>query len=427
MMKKIILITVSISLFTLANAQDRDYAQKMIDTLCSNYFAGRGYIDYGHKKAANFIADQFKRIGLEEASPNYLQDFPMNINTIRECQIFVDGKMLVPGVDYVVSPSSPSFFNTKKLCFFSEGDIKKGNFPRKMIKALSRGDAPVLAVYDHQNEKIQSSLARYSQLKRGFKAALPQVIIHEVEGLSWHLSDRQSKDLEINIRKGILSAQSKTIEIQITTELKKNHISQNVIGFDRGTEFPDSFIVLCGHYDHLGKMGTAIYPGANDNASGIALLLDLARYFKAMPQKYSIAFIAFGAEEAGLIGSYYYSKNPLKIMPLEKIKFVVNMDLMGAGENGIRVVNGTIHRTEFDAMVKINEENDYLKQVKIRGESPNSDHYPFSKKGVKSFFFYLLGDYKHYHVPADSRDNLRLTKYYDKSYLLIRDFILYLN
>ena len=69
------------------------------------------------------------------------------------------------------------------------------------------------------------------------------------------------------------------------------------------------------------------FPGANDNASGVSMLLNLAKYYKAHPANYSIAFIFFSGEEAGLLGSKYYSEHP--IFPLSKIKFLVNLVLLG--------------------------------------------------------------------------------------------------
>src|SRR4030095_9120627 len=107
----------------------------------------------------------------------------------------------------------------------------------------------------------------------------------------------------------------------------------NVLGMVPGTLYPDSFIVFTAHYDHLGRMGKkALFPGANDNASGSAMIIDLARYYAqpANRPKCSLLFIAFAGEEAGLIGSRYYTENP--ILPLEQIKFLINLDLMGNGE-----------------------------------------------------------------------------------------------
>ena len=150
--------------------------------------------------------------------------------------------------------------------------------------------------------------------------------------------------------------------------------------------------------------------------------LKMAAYFAQHPQKYTVAFIAFGAEEAGLVGSLHYVNKP--IVPLSQTKFVFNMDLMGSGEGGATIVNATVYPEAFKRFTSINTQNKYLPQIKPRGKAANSDHYFFSEKGVPSFFIYLMGDYKHYHMPADSPKNLRLGEYYDKSFLLIRDFIM---
>ena len=181
--------------------------------------------------------------------------------------------------------------------------------------------------------------------------------------------------------------------------------------------------MLCGHYDHLGGMGREVYfPGANDNASGIAMMLDMVHYFKANPPKYSVAFIGFAAEEAGLVGSFHWVNEAEKLLPLAKIKFLINMDLMGSGDEGIMAVNGTVFSTAFDSLVAINHRNDFLPEVKARGKAANSDHYFFTEKGVPSFFFYLMGKYRHYHDIEDNAKNLRLSEFYDKAFKLVVNF-----
>ena len=154
-------------------------------------------------------------------------------------------------------------------------------------------------------------------------------------------------------------------------------------------------------------------------------MLDLATYFVDHPQRYSLVFIAFGAEEAGLIGSLNYVKKP--VVPLASTRFVFNMDLMGSGDKGATIVNGSIYKDEYEALTKINTENDYLPLIKSRGKAANSDHYFFTEVGVPSFFIYLMGDYTFYHSPNDSPKNLQLGQYYDRSFQLVRDFIIHLN
>ena len=172
-------------------------------------------------------------------------------------------------------------------------------------------------------------------------------------------------------------------------------------------------------------MGEATYfPGANDNASGIAMLLDLARYF-AKPEnkpRYSIGFIAFAGEEAGLVGSKYYTDHP--IVPLTNISFLMNMDLMANGQDGMMVVNGKVFPQQYDKLVNINDSTHYLKAIEKRGKAANSDHYWFSEKGVRAFFFYLLGDYPYYHDIYDTPEKPTMAGY-DGAFRIIRDFAKY--
>src|SRR5690606_6331238 len=142
-------------------------------------------------------------------------------------------------------------------------------------------------------------------------------------------------------------------------------------------------IVFSAHYDHLGNIDTTYFPGANDNASGVSVLLNLMQYCKTHPLKYSVAFYFFTAEEIGLLGSEYYVKHPL--FPLSRIKFLINLDLMGGGSEGIMVVNGKIFEKEFELLQKINEDLQLHLNIKARGKAQNSDHYWFSENGVKCF------------------------------------------
>ena len=168
-------------------------------------------------------------------------------------------------------------------------------------------------------------------------------------------------------------------------------------------------------------MGKETYiAGASDNASGSAMLLDLADYYSENPPKYNTVFIWFAGEEAGLVGSKYFVENPP--FSLDNIKFLLNLDLMADAKKGITVVNGTIFNEAFDRLKAINEREGLLNQVKARGAAANSDHYPFYEKGVPSFFIYTEGDYKHYHDINDVPENIPLTNY-DQVFELITSFV----
>src|SRR6185295_17501176 len=100
----------------------------------------------------------------------------------------------------------------------------------------------------------------------------------------------------------------------------------------------------------------------------------------------SIVFIAFAGEEAGLIGSKYYTDHPL--FPLARIKFLINLDLLGTGDDGMMVVNATEYPNQFHLLDSINSVHQFLPKLGQRGKAKNSDHYYFTEHAVPSFFFY---------------------------------------
>jgi aminopeptidase YwaD len=402
-------------------SQNRDFAQHTIETLCADSFAGRGYVDKGDLKAASYIANQFKTIGLKPFGSNYFQPFTLGVNTIENAKVSLDGIELKPGYDFLTSPGSASASVTAPIYYISQKKLESSKGAKLVSKAISKGCVPVLDQFDVKNEVAKKNLqAIYAnpQLKN---------LVFLKPSMLWSVARDQSNHCELWLVDSIFNQKTDSITINVRAEFIKNYKSQNVIGLVPGTEFPDSVVIFCGHYDHLGKMGDAIFYGANDNASGIAMLLDMAKYFVENPQKYSIAFIAFAGEEAGLVGSKYYVENPPITLPLAKTKFVFNMDLMGNGEAGATVVNGSVFTEQFNLLTKINSNNDYLPVVKTRGKAANSDHYFFTEAGIPSFFMYTMGDYTYYHIPNDNAQNLHLGPFYDKTFLLIRDFIIAIN
>ncbi len=232
-------------------------------------------------------------------------------------------------------------------------------------------------------------------------------------------------DLLLAEKNSSLPKQSRKIKVDIEQKFQTDHKMINVAGYIEGRTKSDSFVVFTAHYDHLGQMGASVYfPGANDNASGTAMMLDLAKYYSENTPDYSIAFIAFTGEEVGLLGSEYYVLHPL--FPLSNIRFLVNLDLVGTGDDGIKVVNGAVIEKEFNLLTRINDEKKYLKAIEKRGEAAISDHYPFYAKGVKSFYIYTLGGISEYHNILDKAGTLPLTKYNELFRLLI-DFVKTLN
>lgn len=402
-----------------ANAQHRDFAQNVIDTLCSDDLAGRGYVNDGDAKAAEYIADQYQKIGLKPLTKHYFQHFKLDVNTIPTCEVKLGERTLEAGIDYMVAPHSGSVEGRYSVFHIDEKLLGKRSVVRKVRKAVSKGQAIAIGLFDERDQKLQEQLASIRDLCKG------HLLIIQKKNLIWSVSRMQAGFAELWFTQDV--GQIDRISVNIDAEFKPRYRSQNVLGYVEGTAAPDTFIIFCGHYDHLGKMGDAIYYGANDNASGIAMLLDMAQYFVDHPQHFSIAFIAFGGEEAGLVGSRFHVMEDPTYLPLERTRFVFNMDLMGNGEDGATIVNGSLFPEYFEELVKLNSEKKYLPSIRMRGKAANSDHYFFGEKGVPSFFIYTMGSYTHYHIPQDNANNLELGEYYDRSFQLIRDYIIYLN
>jgi hypothetical protein len=205
-------------------------------------------------------------------------------------------------------------------------------------------------------------------------------------------------------------AQGQTTVLRDETEVK------NVIGILEG-EGPhaDETIVVGAHYDHLGMGGpgsaapgvTEIHNGADDNASGTTVLVEVARQLAAREKKLPrrIVFIAFTGEERGLVGSARYVRNPL--FPLDSTVAMLNLDMVGRLTDEKLIVHGTGTATEFDALVdRFGKEFGFQVTKQASGFGP-SDHSSFYGAKVPVLFFFT-GSHKDYHRPSDDVDKLNV-------------------
>ena len=402
-----------------ALAQDIDYARQVINDLCAPEMYGRGYVNNGDEAAAHYLRNQLEKMVVSAFDFNYYQDFKMNVNAFPEAmEVDVDGKQLHPGIDFIVSPDAPSVNGEYDIIYLNKSVI--GN-PNKMDEFEKTNKKGKVVVMDSTGfNKVQKEYFVAAE-QNSFEAT---VIIKLIpEKLTWGVSQEVSSFSTLEILKKSFPENGKKITLNITNKFLSKYGSQNILGFIEGKTKPDSSIVFSAHYDHLGMMGSeTIFPGANDNASGTSMLLNLAQYYSKPENKpdYTIVFIFFGAEEAGLVGSKFYTENP--VFPLEEIKFLINIDLAGTGEEGITVVNGSVFEKEFNTLKDVNDEKKYLMQVKVRGKAANSDHYYFSEKGVPAFFIYTMGGIKAYHDVYDKSETLPLTEFQDL-FRLLTDFV----
>ena len=207
---------------------------------------------------------------------------------------------------------------------------------------------------------------------------------------------------------------------------------ENIVGFQRGQKYPNQALVITAHYDHLGLKGKRIMNGADDNASGVAGLLAIARFFSVLAPNYSIIYLATDAEEDGLHGAKYFLESwndfqrdqSSQSKPLQssvEIKANINLDMIG-GKKGVLYFAGTRKNPAFKAVFDTMAERLEDKHIRLkRGhDRPRlirntlagdidwrnaSDHAVFRKQGVP--YLYLGGDlHDFYHTSKDTFDNI---------------------
>jgi aminopeptidase YwaD len=290
----------------------------------------------------------------------------------------------------------------------------------KVIQAKDLGAAGVLLVSpSFLNQKDELTLLKRYQSVTGIPA------IHITRELAGFLLSGKAESL---IRlEGISPDSASTgfssgVTIAATTELVTEFVSTaNVIGYLKGKDslLQDEFIVIGAHYDHLGMGGygsssrhpdtIAVHYGADDNASGVASVLELAAWFSSRKQDFrrSLVFILFGAEEKGILGSVYYTENP--VFPMEKTKMMFNIDMLGRMRpDSTLSVGGTGTTADSEDILKtINNNYGFNLQLNSAGYGP-SDHASFYSKDVPVLFF-TTGGHQDYHTPDDRIDSLNLS------------------
>ncbi len=411
---KVILYTLLTFLFSHpVFAQDLNYAKGIIEELCSEKYKGRGYVDQGVSKAADFLEKEFQTLKLRKFGRSYSQAYAFPVNTHpTPVTSLLDGQAVKVGYDFLITAGSTAVNDRFKLLHFNTRDTTEMLLLYKKIeKGFDEHDALVLHFSNERNSAVPDSCLAHRHM--------PRLIIFTEEKKLTHTIATEPAAYNSLVFIDSAIAGKESIEIKFENKFENAFENRNIIGLIKGKK-TDSFMVFSAHYDHLGMQGNAMFPGASDNASGCSMILYLARYYSEHKPPCNMVFILFSGEEAGLIGSDYFTSFPT--FDIHKIKMLVNIDIMGDAKNGITVVNGEVFKDKFDALVKINQEKGYLPEVRIRGKARNSDHYHFSEKGVPAFFIYSMGGAGFYHDVFDKANTLSLTNYENTAKLLI-DFV----
>ena len=401
-----------------------DYANEVTQNLCAFSMNGRGYGRGGNKAAADYIVNQFKEIGVGAVGGQYMQPFYVSANTFpNRMTLQLNSNYLVAGTDFMIDPSSPSISGNYDAVVITRAELNDAMTRMNKIRD-ARGNFIIVDNTNHDGETRNVAM-KIDQLVEQFKTdgqiQVKGVIVYDTARYSkmiWSTSVRQGvrpvfyvgtpQDIE-SIRK---------VKVQADAAFVPQATTYNVVAVEPGTVYKDSSIIISCHYDHLGTMGEAVYPGANCSASGVAMMLQLAKHFHTIKPKYTIVYIAFSGHELDLAGGKTLIKYPP--VKLKNVQLVLDFDLMGNGSGGIKIANGKNHQDLMQRMVKIARDYKLVPDVELKLSSKISESYLFKELEIPSFFIYSVGGSLDYKNMNDTPQMLPYTRFAEMQSLVTR-------
>jgi hypothetical protein len=402
---------------------------------------GRGSGQPGYLRAAGYMAKQFKKYGLKPMGDNgYFQEVPFVRTRVAQTSRLEVGKLAFhEGKD--VSLRLPDktdvsgnlvFVNAKgaeaklgdnlkvegKIVIFASdpkvpGRVRFGLFQLKPAAVLFVSNKISATQW---NAGPAGRNSRFSFVSGSISEQAAQALT-QTAGISKDLLDTSSGETAVKVADTQASA-------HLIGNVEKENIGvPNVVGLLEGSDpaLKNEFVGVGAHLDHLGKQGTVVYPGADDDGSGTTALIAIMKAYadSHTRPKRSILFMNFCGEELGLIGSGYLANHPM--VPLNKMVCELQMDMVGRNSetktdkpqdnvDTIRLVGSKRISTELHNLIL--EENKHVNfQFKYDEEAvyTRSDHYNFAAKGVPIAFLFD-GFHPDYHQPTDTVDKINFDK-----------------
>lgn len=424
---------------------------KTVEALCSSEFDGRLPGSEGYNMAANFAADKFRQLGLIPAGEEeYFQYLKVEYNKIDTPVVFnliMNNKKYphIHGKDFVFRGFTGSGNLSLPVVFCGYGisrpdlgydDYEKTNVKDKIVMVFKQNPAWKINDQDWGSEyPREKSRIAFEHGARGIlfvsrpNDEKPQPLIGSVmhgEGEQLdsfpqlHISLEAANDFLSMINISIKECQTKIdqlkspfsfltrrkAEIRVNAQYNKVAKTMNVVGMIEGSdpELRDEYLIIGAHLDHVGSQARLLFPGANDNASGSAGVLELAEAFQKSELRpaRSILFVLFSAEEQGLFGSKYFADN-LNI-DADKIVAMFNLDSIGYGDS-IQGGNGKSSPELWSLARKIDKVNFNL-MVADTWSGGGADLTPFYEKEIPGLYFVSKYSYEHLHLPTDRPETL---------------------
>jgi Zn-dependent M28 family amino/carboxypeptidase len=439
---------------TFGNSITVDDLKKHLYIVAGPEMEGRETATEGQRKAAAYIENHFKSLGLLPGNNgSYQLVFPVFQDSLIHAAMEVNGQSFAPGKDFSINLGS-SYNSTmlgSEVVFVGYGfsdslrdDYKGVNTRGKIVlilpgmppgrnqrgssvwdAAAKNGAAAILMVQSGFPRSAGNT--RSNQYLNGFKRTIYPNLFNISEGIAKAIMGADFATAIEGMKNG--NPQSKTYMADVKLDFNKisrQLPSSNVIGYIEGSDKKDEFVFITAHYDHLGKRNdSTIYYGADDDGSGTVSVLELAEAFtkaKAAGKgpRRSIVFMAVSGEEKGLWGSEYYSDHPL--FPLDKTTVDLNIDMIGRidpkrkvgdSTNYVYVVGDDKLSSDLRPISEAANKKYIKMELDYKYNAPNdperiyfrSDHYNFARKGVP-IIFYFNGTHNDYHRPTDTPDKI---------------------
>ncbi|MCX8472870.1 MAG: M28 family peptidase [Sediminibacterium sp.] len=421
----------------LMNAVTEAQLKATLSVIAADSMEGREMGTPGENKAANFIANEFKKMGLPPVSKmGYFLPFKVYKYEFKSSSFNLRGTDKLPNNDFIYNINYPlekpieiesalNFMNDNILDTNLLNGIKgrvllikrqtNANVIQTFIDFLRRkGALGCIQITDDLttiNNATTSNLTLVEPSNSFFVLYVSKSVYKDILGSTKILNDKYLQEVPVPM---IFKFECTSINIS----------SKNVMALLKGKTKPWEFVFITSHYDHLGKQKDVIYNGADDDGSGTAALIEIARIFSNFKAKgilpdRTIVFLANSGEEKGLLGSQYYTSNPL--LPLQKTSVDLNIDMIGRADpdfegdkkNYIYIIGDDKLSSQLVQVVD-SVNNNFLKMELNRKyndvDDPSrlfyrSDHYNFAKFGVP-VLFYFGGLHEDYHQPSDKIDKI---------------------
>ncbi|MBR9861238.1 M28 family peptidase [bacterium] len=395
-----------------------------IEYLASDELAGRGTGSEGEQLSAKYIAAEFEKIGLSpKGEDGYFQH--LDITTLRIAQdqssLMVSKQVYTLFKEFYPLSISADNGDYKGLAINVKSGIKDDHLKYNDYENVNvAGKAVMISMETPEMNNPHSKFAAYAGIAERVKIAIDMgakaVIFYSSNADLFPSGDLKKTDNIVGIPVYFVKkdlSELKSPEVDLTVQIMAlSAQASNVLGYvDNGAEYT---VVVGAHHDHLGygENGGSLAPesgqihnGADDNASGVAAVIELARIVKSKSKWFgnnNYLFIAFTGEELGLVGSKYFVSNPT--IPLEKINYMINMDMVGKLDSTEKVllINGVGTSPAWQgALDKASHKKKKIADVRTTESGLGaSDHTSFYLSDIPAVHFFT-GQHSHYHKPSD--------------------------